>query len=326
MSKRIFALLLCAVMVLAFAACGSKTEEETTTAADTTVEALNTESSAETSDEADTTEETAAPEETSETEEITEVSSTEATTAETTATILATTTKATTTKKTTTTKKATTTKKVTTTAKKVTAPTSIADIVALYNDATTKASKSKPGYSKVKETSVKDLEMGALAKIKIVRTTVAEFLGEGSTNTTVKKGSFNGTDLKVSTLKASDVTKATCTPSSDGKYYDITITVKNETNTLKSSSALGKFTRDYKDADEIKAGLDEAGASLDSIVLSSSDVVIKARVTTDKNQFVSLSHSMKMPATLTNVKYTIAKVSVATATVVNNITFSNFKY
>ena len=86
-----------------------------------------------------------------------------------------------------------------------TAPTKKEDIVKLYNTAASVASTSKPGYKKSNDTVLSNLNMGALAKISAVRDTVGNFLGEGSTSETVKKGSFDGKKLVKSTLKASDV-------------------------------------------------------------------------------------------------------------------------
>lgn len=210
--------------------------------------------------------------------------------------------------------------------KPVVAPSNKADIVALYNNAVLAASKGKPGYSKTVNTSISNINMGALSKIGVVKDVVGNFLGEGKNSSTVNKGSFNGTSLVKSTLKAEDVTSATCKLSADKKYYTVEITVKNETNPLKKSSALGKFTKDYKDVDEIKKGINEAGAKVDSITIKTSSVKITAKIAVETNRFESVSHSFKMSATLTNVKYSIAKVKKATADLSTTVSYSSFKY
>ena len=212
------------------------------------------------------------------------------------------------------------------TTKPVAAPSSKADIVALYNTALNGASTSKPGYSKTVNTTISNINMGALSKIGAVKEVVGDFLGEGKTSSTVKKGSFNGTSLVKSTLKADDVTAATCKLSADNKYYTVEITVKNETNPLKKSSALGKFTKDYKDVDEIKAGINEAGAKVDSITVKTSSVKITAKIDVETGRLVSLNHSFKMSATLSNVKYSIAKVKNASADLSTTVSYSDFKY
>lgn len=212
------------------------------------------------------------------------------------------------------------------TTKPIVAPTSKADIVALYNTAALAASTGKPGYSKTVNTSISNISMGALSKIGAVKDVVGDFLGEGKNSSTVSKGSFNGTSLVKSTLKAEDVTSATCKLSADKKYYTVEITVKNETNPLKKSSALGKFTKDYKDVDEIESGIKEAGAKVDDITVKTSSVKITAKIAVETNRFESISHSFKMSATLTNVKYSIAKVKKATADLSTTVSYSSFKY
>ena len=196
----------------------------------------------------------------------------------------------------------------------------------LYNSAASAASSAKPGYKKSVNTVLSNLNMGALAKISAVRDTVGNFMGEGSSSSTVSKGTFDGKSLVKSSLKDSDVTAATCKLSSDGKYYELTLTVKNETNPLKGSSALGRFTKDYKDVDEIKSGLSEAGASVESLTVSTTKVTITAKINASNNRFVSLKHNIKMSATLNNVRYSIAKVNKATADLETTVNYTDFKY
>lgn len=323
--KKIISLASVFSIFFAFASCKNETPEVTTTAVPETttlsvVEQPEVTKAPSTTSEIITTEET--------TVTTTEETTTEATTENptTTTTKPTTTKKVTTTKKITTTKKATTTKKPSTTQKKVTAPTKVADIVNLYNNAASSASKAKPGYKKSTDTVLSNLNMGALAKISAVRETVGDFLGEGSSSETVKKGSFDGKKLVKSTLKSSDVSSATCKLSNDGKYYEISITVKNETNPLKGSSALGRFTKDYKDADEIRSGLSEAGAGVGAITVKTTKVTITAKINASNNRFVSLTHSIKMSAALNDVRYSIAKVKTATADLETTVKYTEFKY
>ncbi|HBL41270.1 MAG TPA: hypothetical protein DDY98_06770, partial [Ruminococcaceae bacterium] len=235
------------------------------------------------------------------------------------------TTEAPTTQKVTTTKKATATQAATTKAA-MKAPTEKAEILKVFNEASAKVVSAKPGFSKTVVTTVPSLEMGALAKIKIVRETISSFLGEGSSKVSVAKGKSNSAQYVKSALTASDLTKATCKLSADGKTYDIVLTVKNEKNPLKGKSALGRFTNDYKDAAEIKKGLDEAGVTLDSLTMTTTSVVITAKVDAASGQFTSLKYEIKTDAKMTNVKYTVARVKEATGKMVNSVTFSGFKY
>lgn len=219
-----------------------------------------------------------------------------------------------------------TTKPKPTTTKPIVAPSSKADIVKLYNTAANTAASKKPGYSKTVNTSISNISMGALSKIKAVKEVVGDFLGEGKSSSKVNKGSFDGVSLVKSTLTASDVASATCKLSADKKYYIVEITVKNETNPLKGKSALGRFTKDYKDVDEIRSGINEAGAKVDGITIKTSAVKITAKIAVGTNRFESLSHSFKMSATLTNVKYSIAKVKSASANLSTTVSYSGFKY
>lgn len=322
--KKIISLLSVVMMLFALASCGNKTTDETTTEipVTTVTDAVSqTEEITEASTAVATTEMTT--EET--TASTTQAETTTEKPTETTTQKITTTKKVTTTKKPTT-KKTTTTKKATTTQKKVTAPAKKEDIVKLYNSAASAASKSKPGYKKSTDTALSNLNMGALAKISAVRDTVGDFLGEGSTSETVKKGSFNGKSLVKSSLKASDITSASCKLTDDGKYYEITMTVKNETNPLKDSSALGRFTKDYKDVDEIRSGLADAGAGVGAITVETTSVTVKARISVSNNRFVSVTHNIKMAATLNDVKYSIAKVKTATANLETTVKYSDFKY
>lgn len=326
--KKIIAVLTAASVLFAFSSCKGNEEPESTTAAPT-------KSIEETSVPEETASETAAEEVTQAETTVQETTQAETTTEKETTTSVPTTTQAptttkkpeTTTKKavTTTVKAVTTTKKPTTTQKKITAPTKKADIVKLYNDAAANAAKAKPGYKKSTVTSLRNLNMGALASISAVREAIGGFLGEGSTSATVKKGSFDGTSLVKSSLKESDVTSATCKLSSDGKYYTVNITVKNEQNPKKNGSALGRFTKDFKDIDEIKAGLADVGASVESITVNTTSVTITAKIDAKTNRFVSITHNIKMNANLRNIKY-IVKVSKASTDLETAVNYSDFKY
>lgn len=304
--RRITAVLSVLLLVASLAACNGNKEPEitTTTVPSTTVEEVTTAPATEAVTEESTTAEATTAEATTE-----EITTTQPTTAEPT-----------------TTKKETTTAKPTTTKKAVTAPTGKSDIVKLYNDATAGAAKAKPGYKKSTVTTLSNVEMGALSKIEVVRGAVGDFLGEGSSSATVSNGKFDGKSLVNSSLKASDVKSATCKLSDDGKYYIVTITLVNETNPQKSGSALGKVTKDFKDVDEIKAGLADVGASVNSLTVNTTSVVINAKIRVDNNRFESLNHTIKMKATLKGVKYSIVRGVDASANMETKVSYSSFKY
>lgn len=312
--KKITAALTAAAMLLIFASCGDKDTAESTYAPTASEASTVSETYAATTAEAETTAEAATQEETT-----TEPTTKEPETTTQKATSVPTTVKPTA-------KPTATTQKATTTQKPVAAPTSKADILKLYNTATANAATAKPGYSKTKSTVLSSLEMGALSKLDVVRTAIGDFLGEGTSSEKVGKGKFDGKSLVKSSLAASDVTAAECSLSNDKKYYTVTITVKNETNPIKGKCILGKFTNDFKDNNEIKAGLDEAGASVGNMNISTSNVKIVAKISVDGNRLVSLTHSFKMKAVMQKVKYTIVSVNEATANIETKVTYSDFKY
>ncbi len=302
MKKALFsvlALLLATAMVVSFAACGGNEEPETTTVPN--VEADATESGDIV--EGDTT---AAEGDTTVADETTAVDATTVADATTDA-------------------NATTVAGETTTAAGTAIPQGPAAIVALYNEATAKAVSAKPGYKKTVTTKLNDLKMGALAKIDLVRETVGDFLGEGTETATVAKGKASKEIVK-STLTAADVANATCKLSADGKYYEVTITVKNEKNPLKGKSALNRFTNDYKDINEMRAGLEDAGAAVETIDITVKTATIKAKIAVDTKAFSSVDYTISSDAYLTNVKYTIAKVKVVTGNIYTTVKYSGFAY
>lgn len=299
MKKALFsvlAVLLAAAMVVSFAACGGNETPETTTVADVEAEATTA------ADVADET--TAAEADTTVAEgDTTAVDATEAATDA----------------------EATTVAGETTTAgEAAVAPTAKADIVALYNEASAKAVSSKAGFKKTVSTELQNLQMGAIGKIEAVRDAVGGFLGEGTETITVKKGAASK-EITKSTLSASDVTAATCKLSADGKYYEVTITVKNEIDPAKGKSALNRFTNDYKDNKEMVDGLASEGASTETIQTTVKTATIKAKIAVDSKEFSSLDYTIKIDCLLTKVKYMVS-VKQVTGTIYTTVKYSGFAY
>ncbi len=294
----VLALMLAAAMIVSFAACGGNDEPETTTEpAETTLADVQ-------ADATTAADETTVAEEPSSDEADATTVVDETTAAEV---------------------DETTTADATTEAEAAAVPTAKADIVALYNEAAAKAVSAKPGYKKTVTTKLNDLKMGALAKIDLVRETVGDFLGEGTETATVAKGKASKEIVK-STLTAADVTAATCKLSADGKYYEVTITVKNEKNPIKGKSALNRFTNDYKDINEMRAGLEDAGAAVETIDITVKTATIKAKIAVDTKAFSSVDYTISSDAYLTNVKYSIAKVKVVTGNIYTTVKYSGFAY
>ncbi len=206
----------------------------------------------------------------------------------------------------------------------VAVPTEKADIVALFNEATKAAATAKPGYKKTVTTELQNLEMGAIGKLNAVRDAVGSFLGEGTETISVVKGKASN-EIKTSTLTAADVTNATCKLSADGKYYEVTLTVKNETNPLKNKSALNRFTNDYKDINEMHEGLEGEGASAETITCTVQTATVKAKIAVDTKAFTALDYTIKINALLTKVNYVLT-VKQATGVIYTTVKYTGFAY
>ena len=286
----VLALLMAAIMVLTFAACGGNDEPETTTqapVAESTEDVNATEApEVESTEAASDVESTEPASEAESTEAASEAESTEAT--------------------------------------EVVVPTDKAEIVALYNEATAYAKTAKPGFSKTVTTELQNLEMGAIGKLDMVRDAVGGFLGEGTETIKVAKGKATDEIVK-STLSAADVTAAKCKLSADGKYYEVEITVKNETNPLKGKSALNKFTNDYKDVNEMHEGLKGEGASAETITCTVKTATIKAKIAVADKSFSALDYTIKIDALLEKVNYVLT-VKQATGTIYTTAKYANFAY
>ena len=297
----ILALALTAGCVVFLASCGNKTNEPETTAM---TEAPVEESSAD---------ETAAPaEESSADESAPAEESTEAPAEETTEE---------------------TTVEETTEPKKV--PEGKEEILKVYNDAVNKAIDSKAGYSKTRVTNIQSLDGGAVLKIGVVQDTVNNFLGVGTKTYTNSKGKADY--MSKASLSASDVSSATCTEK-DGKYT-IELTVNNGSSTSGSNENApinrtgiyvgtgDKSEFDYKSAPNIYYALNNTdGASVESVRVDTSNVKVKAVVDAETGNLENLVVSFNFAANLSNVKYTIAKVSTATGRADTTVTYKDFKY
>lgn len=294
----VVALLVAAMMLVSFAACGgNETPDETTTGPvvedDSTVAAdapVEDSSAAE-------VESTEAPSEAESTEAASEVEETEAPS------------------------EAESTEEAT---EAVVAPTAVADIVALYNEATANAASKKPGYKKTVTTELQNLDMGAIGKLDMVRDAVGSFLGEGTETVTVAKGKAS-TEIVKSTLTAADVSSATCKLSADGKYYEVTINVKGETNPLKGKSALNKFTNDYKDINEMHEGLESEGASAQKITCVSKEAKIVAKIAVADKAFSSLKFTIKLDTVLDKVNYVLT-IKQGSGVIYTVADFASFAY
>lgn len=221
--KKILAILLAAAMLFAFAACGEdKTADETTTAAaeETTLAAEEVTDAVEETEAVPADATTAVDESAAATEAVSAAD--ESTTAgETTAPAVA------------------------------AAPTSTADIIALYNNAVNSAYNAKAGFEKERTADNEKLETsGALGAFKDL---VYQFMGIGAENKyteTVTKGKWDSDlphhYLRKSTLTAADVTNATCTEKNG--QYTVVLSVKG-------GNSKGSESEKYTNAPIDKCGI-----------------------------------------------------------------------
>lgn len=214
--KKILAILLAASMLFAFAACG---EDKTASDETTTAAAEETTAAVEETTAADVEETTAGVEETTVAGETTTEG--ETTVAETTVAAIA------------------------------AAPTSTADIVALYNNAVNSAYNAKAGFEKERYADNEKLETsGALGAFKDL---VYQFMGIGAENKyteSVAKGKWDSDlphhYLRKSTLTAADVTGATCTEKNG--QYTVVLNVKG-------GNSKGSESEKYTNAPIDKCGI-----------------------------------------------------------------------
>lgn len=217
-------------------------------------------------------------------------------------------------------------------------PKTTAEILNVYNNATAKAAKAGVPFSKTRNTTEKKYEAGVA--LKTFKSVVYKFMGVGDGNqyskdvTSADKDSYHKY-LKASTLKESDVTSATCTPSGDN--YTIVIKVKDGASSVKggkvvnsnnapidrSGLACGDNDKDYwdhKTAENIYSAIADVAKSAD-ISEKYSNTVITAVINAKTGNIVSLSAKFDFHVDIANV---MGSSGVAEASSVVNM--KNFKY
>lgn len=305
--KKIFALVLAGVLVFSLAACGNNTEEETTTSPVTTSEVTE-----ETPDIETTSDETeVAPVEGTTAEESSVAESTAAadestTAAESTAPAVA------------------------------AAPTTTAEIIALYNNAVNSAYNAKAGFSKERKTD--NETMDASPVLSAFKSLVYQFMGVGEENKyteeVVKRKWESETNkhyLRKSTLTASDVTGATCTV--NGNQYTVVINVKGGNS---KGSETEKFTNAPIDKCGICVGNEDKGyydhktgeVIYDAIAGTFAGAVIDEKYSNAKITAV-IDGATGNLVNLTvefDIDVNISGVGTGTATATTHIYYKNFKY
>lgn len=194
-------------------------------------------------------------------------------------------------------------------------PTTTAEILECYKNATQLFKSKKPGTKKVVKNSIGTMTSSDQAKLDNllgielfsvkVRVAVGNFLGEGDNDYSAKKGE-NDDNVLVSKLKVSDV-KGTPTCVVSGKNYVLTIPIINETNPKKDgASAMGRFTQDFKTEEEVHAALKKDTKNIvkiENIVYKTSKVQIKATINIETGRLVEVVHSYTYTVDLGKISY-----------------------
>ncbi|MBP9987885.1 MAG: hypothetical protein KBT46_00135, partial [Ruminococcus sp.] len=222
------------------------------------------------------------------------------------------------------------------------APSSTADILNFYNNATAKANQAKVGFNKQRYAD--NASMPSLGIFSTFKDKIEGFIGLGSNkyNENIAKGNWakdNGTDkpfnfLDASKLTAGDVTSAKCVAS--GNTYTITLKLKNGSSsaskdnpTTQPNSALDKCgictgvrdhdNYDHKTATIIYAAIKDVPAVNNVKVKESySNATVTAVINASTGQFTSLSVDWSLRLNLSIVD--------GDATGNMHVKYSNFKY
>ena len=202
----------------------------------------------------------------------------------------------------------------------ISAPSSVADIVAMYNDAVNKVVNDKAGYTKQRTTTVTHLDAGNYTSA--AGDIVKEFLGEGTSEFKNSKGSSKY--LTKSSLTADDVTSAACQKS--GSTYTITLDLKNgsssytskktednspvaKTGLLSGSQLNAEY--DYLNSASINAGIKSKGAKANSV--NTETVNTKIVITIDAQSGKMLSYTASFDLEVTIEKISVILISVPSA-------------
>lgn len=213
-----------------------------------------------------------------------------------------------------------------------------AEIISVYNDAVNKAVSEKAGYKKTRTSVLGTLEGAeALMKIKIVREAVDGFLGIGETDYANKKGSADY--LVSASLSDADVKSAKC-EKLDADVYRITMeladgrstapTVKDSSPIIRTGVFFGQdctnLDYDYKSAENIYKGVNTTGqATVKSVAQDTLNAVVTADIDMSSGRLSALSVDWEWKAQLTEIKYTIMKVS-GTGNAETSVSYSDFEY
>lgn len=219
----------------------------------------------------------------------------------------------------------------------VSAPSSVAEIVEMYNNAVNKAVNDKAGYTKQRTTTIQEMNGGALLKIQLVKDMINNFLGVGTTEYINRKG-YSKYLLNAS-LTSADIKSAACEKS--GQNYTVTLNLKDGSSSAnavskKDSSALarcGLVTGKVADPEydylssgcvyESISGVDDV--SVKSIKATNTNVKIVA-VVDGEGKLLSLTASYDWTVEMESIKYTLVSVKKADGKAHTAVVISDFEW
>lgn len=203
-----------------------------------------------------------------------------------------------------------------------------------YNKAVNNAISANAGYVKVRTTHC-TLNGGSLLNISAVKDAVNNFLGVGTKNYDNPKGSAKY--LSTAALKDADVTNAKC-EKVNGDVYKFTFNLANGSCSAPNGSDSSPLLRcgvlvgagdrseyDYKNADNIYAGITGAGAKVNSITGNSTNTVITANINVATGKIQSLNVSWNWSINLNKVSYSLISIN-GSGTADTSVSISSFSW
>lgn len=215
-------------------------------------------------------------------------------------------------------------------------PSTVDEVLAVYNNAINKVIADKAGYSKTRTTELNNLDGGALLKIQLVVDMVNDFLGVGTTPYKNEKGKAEF--LSKASLTKNDLT-AIDIKTNDG-VYTITLGLKDgqsqanasgssDTSPLSRSGLFAgkgdKIAFDYKNSENIHTainGVAKAEAASEKVT----NTKIVATIEAETGKMTSLNATWDWHVELTNVSYSIATVKTAKGDAKTVVEVKDFKW
>lgn len=215
-------------------------------------------------------------------------------------------------------------------------PSTVDEVLAVYNNAINKVIADKAGYSKTRTTELNNLDGGALLKIQLVVDMVNDFLGVGTTDYKNEKGKAEF--LSKASLTKNDLT-AIDIKTNDG-VYTITLGLKDgqsqanasgssDTSPLSRSGLFAgkgdKIAFDYKNSENIHTAINGV-AKADAASEKVTNAKIVATIEAETGKMTSLNVTWDWHVELTNVSYSIATVKTAKGDAKTVVEVKDFKW